>query len=70
MLQRVLDAPRGHLAGFRELAPRRSQIEHAVGGLRRGNAVHFENSALLNAHLDRMSGRFERVERRLNIGDA
>ncbi|MBI4967694.1 MAG: hypothetical protein HZC25_06200 [Rhodospirillales bacterium] len=70
MLQRVLDSLREHSAEFREIKSRLSQIEHAIGGLHRDNAVHSENAALLNARMDRLSDRLARVERRLEIGEA
>lgn len=67
MLQRVLDNQREHGTEFRELKSRLSQIEQAISGLHRDNAVHAENTALIHARIDRLGDRMDRIEKRLDL---
>ena len=70
MVQRVLDNQHDHSAQFTDLTSRVSQLEQSVAGLHRDNGLAVENTALLASRVDRLTDKLERIERRLDIGDA
>lgn len=67
MMQRSLDMQRELAADVRELKSRMTDIERGLG---RNAASESEHYASVMGRMDRVDDRIDRVERRLNIGDA
>ncbi|MBF0168661.1 MAG: hypothetical protein HQL45_13625 [Alphaproteobacteria bacterium] len=67
MMQRSLDMQRELSADVRELKSRMTDIERGLG---RNAASETEHYASVMGRMDRVDDRIDRVERRLDIGDA
>lgn len=67
MVQRALDALRELSADVRELKSRMTDVERQLG---RSAAAENEHYASVMGRMDRVEDRIDRVERRLNVGDA
>lgn len=67
MVQRSLDVLRELSADVRELKSRMTDVERQLG---RNAAAESEHYASVMGRMDRVEDRIDRVEARLNIGDA
>lgn len=67
MVQRSLDVLRELSADVRELKSRMTDVERQLG---RNAATESEHYASVMGRMDRVEDRIDRVEARLNIGDA
>jgi tetrahydromethanopterin S-methyltransferase subunit G len=69
MVQRVLDRQAEHSDEFREVKLRLASLERSVLSIRSDMVGDAHVAANLQAQIDRINSRVEKVERRLEIAD-
>ena len=69
-LRRIDDKVDGVRDDLREVKTRLTSVELGLAAVRREIAVLAEADAHLGAHIDRLTDRIERVERRLDLAPA
>lgn len=67
MVQRTLDKLTEHDGEFRQINQRLTAIERHLAGVRRDAVLDAETTVNVQAQVDRLGARIERIERRLDL---
>jgi septal ring factor EnvC (AmiA/AmiB activator) len=70
MVQKVLEGQKRHDQDFIDVKIRLSSIERGIAGLKRDDADTVETTAHLQAQVDRLREEIDKINRRLELGDA